>query len=212
MRWEKSTEHWESAEKTLKYKTKWYREKVSQTTQSPHSDKCNSIQKRWHHKNTFLFVCFCFCILAFGIPCIGGAWWKTSTAQIWWESVHGGPMYGPVYIQSSVWATLMKLRMYWNQHWCMYTSYVLKSTLISMGLIRHSCGHISGHHEPIHSYTMNQFMSNLVCEGFSSCSTKYGHENAKIQKRQFDDVTLQYDCKTIDWMASNNSTRYYPKT
>ena len=29
-----------------------------------------------------------FCISAFWIPCIGGAWWKTSTAQIWWESVH----------------------------------------------------------------------------------------------------------------------------
>ena len=33
-----------------------------------------------------------------------------------------------------------------------------------MGLIRYSCGHISG--------PMNQFMSNLVCEGFSSCSTE----------------------------------------
>ena len=39
---------------------------------------------------------------------------------------------------------------------------------------------------------MNQFMSNLVCEGFSSCSTEYGHENAEMQKRKFDDVTLQY--------------------
>ena len=35
-----------------------------------------------------------FCISAFWIPCLGGAWWKTSTAQIWWESVHGGPRYG----------------------------------------------------------------------------------------------------------------------
>ena len=23
---------------------------------------------------------------------------KTSTAQIWWESVHGGPRYGPIEI------------------------------------------------------------------------------------------------------------------
>ena len=39
---------------------------------------------------------------------------------------------------------------------------------------------------------MDQFMSNLVCEGFSSCSTEiYGHENAEMQKRKFDDVTLQ---------------------
>ena len=37
---------------------------------------------------------FFFCILALWIPCIGGAWWKTSTAQIWWKSVHGGPRYG----------------------------------------------------------------------------------------------------------------------
>ena len=41
---------------------------------------------------------------------------------------------------------------------------------------------------------MNQFMSNLVCEGFSSCSTgiEYGHKNAEMQKRKFDDFTLQY--------------------
>ena len=44
------------------------------------------VQKWWYHKKTFFF-----CILTFWIPCIGGAWWKTSTAQIWWESVHGGP-------------------------------------------------------------------------------------------------------------------------
>ena len=32
----------------------------------------------------------------------------------------------------------------------------------------------------------------MVCEGFSSCSTEiYGHENAEMQKRKFDDVTLQ---------------------
>ena len=38
---------------------------------------------------------FFFCISAFWIPCIGEAWWKTSTAQIWWESVHGGPEIWP---------------------------------------------------------------------------------------------------------------------
>ena len=43
---------------------------------------------------TFFFFFF-FCISAFSIPCIGGAWWKTSTAQIWWESVHGGPEIWP---------------------------------------------------------------------------------------------------------------------
>ena len=50
------------------------------------------VQKRWHHKRTFFF--FFFCISEFWISCIHGAWWKTPTAQIWWELVHGGPRYG----------------------------------------------------------------------------------------------------------------------
>ena len=37
-----------------------------------------------------LFVC----ISAFSWPYFGRAWWKTSTHQIWHESVHGGPRYG----------------------------------------------------------------------------------------------------------------------
>ena len=37
---------------------------------------------------------------------------------------------------------------------------------------------------PISWASMNQFMSNLVCEGFSSCSTE-------MQRRKFDDITLQ---------------------
>ena len=93
-----------------------------------------------------------------------------------------------------------------------------------------------GIHAAISRATMNQFMSDLVYEGFSSCSTeiwswkcwnakkkiwwshtrpylgppwtnscqiwcmrvfhhvllKYGHENAEMQKRKFDEVTLQY--------------------
>ena len=35
-------------------------------------------------------------------------------------------------------------------------------------------------------------MSNLVCEGFHHVLLKYGHENAEMKKRKFDDVTLQY--------------------
>ena len=35
-----------------------------------------------------------FWISVFWISCIGGAWWKTSTAHIGWESVHGGPICG----------------------------------------------------------------------------------------------------------------------
>ena len=48
----------------------------------------------------------------------------------------------------------------------------------------------------LHSFqwaTINQFMSNLVCEGFFyHILLKYGDENAEMQKRKFDDVTLQY--------------------
>ena len=47
------------------------------------------VQKRWHHNKLFFFF-----ISAFWISCIGGAWWKTSTAQIWWQSVHGASRYG----------------------------------------------------------------------------------------------------------------------
>ena len=39
--------------------------------------------------------------------------------------------------------------------------------LISMGLIRYSCGHILGPHEPIHVK-----IGLWVCEGFWSCSTE----------------------------------------
>ena len=59
-----------------------------------------SIHKRWLHKKkqqqnkTKSFFLFFFYISAFWIPHIGGAWWKTSTAQIWHELVHGGPRYG----------------------------------------------------------------------------------------------------------------------
>ena len=52
------------------------------------------------------------------------------------------------------------------------------------GLIRYSCSHISG--------PMNQFMPNLVCEGFHHVLLKYGHENLEMHKRKFDDITLQY--------------------
>ena len=45
---------------------------------------------------------------------------------------------------------------------------------------------------------MNQFMSNFVGEGFS-CHflLKYDNENAEMQKRKFDDATLQYSIAKI---------------
>ena len=41
-----------------------------------------------------VIIFFFFCISAFSWPYFGRAWWKTSTHQIWHESVHGGPRYG----------------------------------------------------------------------------------------------------------------------
>ena len=59
------------------------------------SPRCNhpiySAEAMTSQKTCFKLV---FCISSFLIPCISRAWWKTSTAQIWWESVHGGPRYG----------------------------------------------------------------------------------------------------------------------
>ena len=54
-----------------------------------------------------------------------------------------------------------------------------------MGLIRNSCGHISGHHEPIHvkfgvSGFFIMFYWNMVMKML------------KCKKRKFDDITLQY--------------------
>ena len=49
-----------------------------------------------------------------------------------------------------------------------------------------------GIHAAISQATMNQFKSDLVCEGFSSCSTDNCHEIAEMQKIKFDDVILQY--------------------
>ena len=56
-----------------------------------------------------------------------------------------------------------------------------KFTLISMGLIRYSCGHISGHREPIHV---------KFDESLSSCSTEIWLWKCWNKKRRFDDVTL----------------------
>ena len=88
----------------------------------------------------------------FWIPCIGGAWWKTSTAQFGWESVHEPGQF----------------------------------TLISMGLIRYSCN------AAISRATMNHFMSIWCVRVFHYVLLKYCHENAEMQKRKFDDVTLRY--------------------
>ena len=47
-----------------------------------------------------------------------------------------------------------------------------------MGLIRYSCGHISGHHEPIHvKFGVWGFF-------FYHVLLKYCHENAEMQKKK----------------------------
>ena len=57
-------------------------------------------------------------------------------------------------------------------------------TLLSMRLIRYSRSYILGPHETIHV--------KLACEGGSYVLLKYGNENAEMQKRKFDDLTLRY--------------------
>ena len=70
-----------------------------------------------------------------------------------------------------------------------------------MGLIRYSCGHILGHHEPIH-------VRFGVWRFFHHALPKYEekiHENAEMQKKIFfDDVTLWYSMLSRN-NASNNS-------
>ena len=57
---------------------------------------------------------------------------------------------------------------------------------------------------------MNQFMSNLVCEGFfHHVLLKYCHENAEMQTRKFDDVTLQYSISAPPEKKSRTSTLYH---
>ena len=71
-------------------------------------------------------------------------------------------------------------------------------TLISMGLIRYSCGHISGHHEPIYV----KFGVWLSVRVFHHVLLKYGHENDEMQKRKFDDVTLRYSIVRMENLSS----------
>ena len=123
-----------------------------------------------------------FCISAFWIPCLGGAWWKTSSAQIWWESVHGGSRYGGM---NTYLAPFKSVYLAWFQT----VMSQAKFTLISMGLIRYSCGNILGHHEPIH-------VQIWCVKVFHHALPKYGHENAEMQTIFFDDVTLRYSIVT----------------
>ena len=48
------------------------------------------VQKRWRHKKTF----FAFQRFGYHVSVFRWSTMKTSTAQIWWESVYGGLRYG----------------------------------------------------------------------------------------------------------------------
>ena len=131
----------------------------------------NRVQKRWHHKKTFFFFFFFFCISAFWITCFGGAWWNTSTAQIWFESVYGGPRYG-------------QCKLAWFQTVTNQANF----TPISTGLIRYSCGHILGHHEPIHDKFgvwgfFIMFYWNMVMK-MLKCKNKKTKQNKTKQNKQ----------------------------
>ena len=93
---------------------------------------------------------FFFSILAFWMPCVAGAWRKTPTAQIWWEWVHGGPRYGHM----NMYIGPTEISVNWPGSKQLWTRPIYEPgqfTLISMGpRYSYSCGHISGHHEPIH--------------------------------------------------------------
>ena len=71
-----------------------------------------------------------------------------------------------------------------------------------MGLIRYSCGHISGHNKPIHAIWYVRVFHHVLL--------KYCHdENAEMHKRKFDDVTLQYSMLFIiipDQSCAKSST------
>ena len=104
------------------------------------------------------------CISAFWIPCNCGAWWKNIHSLNLVETAHGAIRYVSITVMN-------------------------QSKLVSVGLIRYSCKHISGHHELIH----------VRFGGFAPCSTEIIKvmEMLKCKIWKFDDVTLQFSITTI---------------
>ena len=112
---------------------------------------------------TKLFFAF---LKAFWTPCIGGPWWKTSTTQNGWKTVHGGPEIWPLeYLLAplkSVWIGLVH-----------NSNEAGQCTLISMGLITYSCGHISGHNELIHvKFGVWRFSCSTEIWSWKCCNAK----------------------------------------
>ena len=57
--------------------------------------------------------------------------------------------------------------------------------------------------------TMNQFMSNLVCEDFHHVLLKYCHENVEMQKRRFDDITLTNSVEVVSMTSAHPQDSSY---
>ena len=61
-----------------------------------------------------------------------------------------------------------------------------------MGLIRYSCSHISGHHEPIHVKSGVWGFLIMLYKNMVMKMLKCKKKKKKKKKRKFDEVTLQY--------------------
>ena len=129
----------------------------------------NRVQKRWHHKKLFLYFSVLDtmyqCSMMKNIHSQNLVGIGSRRPKIW---LHEYPI-SPIEISVN-WPGSKQLTR------PIYTDF--------NGLIRYSWRHISGYHEPIHV--------KFGVRGFLPCSMKYCHENAEMQKRKFDDVTLQY--------------------
>ena len=160
----------------------------------------NRVQKRWHHKNKqtnkqqhktkqnknknknkkqinkqkrWRLKCdvikFSFLHFSFSWPYFSRTWWKPS--HLTWNSSWWPEVWPHEYLFSSIEVSV---------NWPFPNSFEPgQFALISMGLIRHSCGHISGHHELFHLRVFFiMFYWNMVMK--------------MLKLKKNDDVTLQY--------------------
>ena len=137
------------------------------------SSKKYRVQKRWHHKNPPPFFFFFF--LHFSVlDTMYWYWWimmKTiHNPNLVGISVHGGPEIWPhEYLISPI-----EISVNWpgsKQLWArpIYTDFSGANLGIHAAISQATMVCI---HAAISQATMNQFMSSLVCEGFSSCSAE----------------------------------------
>ena len=102
---------------------------------------------------------FFFCISAFWIPCLGGAWWKTSSAS----NLVGIGSWGPEIWRHEYLLSPIEISVNWPGSKQLWTR--PNFTLISMGLIRYSC-------EPYLGPPWTDSCHIWVWGGFSSYSTE----------------------------------------